>query len=50
MFEKLIKALAGNKELVKKGAAAAQRGDKGVKAKIFAQAGRDAKKQRRGSK
>lgn len=50
MFGKLIKALAGNKKLVKKGAAAARRGEKGVKAKIFAQAGRDAKKQRDGSK
>lgn len=50
MFGKLIKALAGSKALVKKGAAAVQRGDKGVKAKIFAQAGRNAKKQGRGGK
>jgi hypothetical protein len=47
MFGKIVKVLAGSKTLVKKGAAAAQRGDKGVKAKIFAQAGRDAQMKRR---
>lgn len=50
MFGKLIKALAGNKALVRKGAAAAQRGKPGVAAKIFAQAGHNAKKQKRGGK
>lgn len=50
MFGKLIKALAGNKALVRKGGAAAQRGKPGVAAKIFAQAGHNAKKQKRGGK
>jgi hypothetical protein len=46
MFGFLIKTLAKNDKAVKHGAGKAQKGEKGVAVKVFAQAGRDAKKKK----